>query len=85
VYTIIILPKAFDDISRLNKPVAQQITAKLEWLSENMDSITQLTLKGRWAGLSKLRSGDYRIIYEINHEAKVITVHKVGHRREIYQ
>lgn len=85
MYTVIILPKAFDDISRLDKPVAQQIAAKLEWLSENIDSITPLPLQGRWAGLSKLRSGDYRVIYEIDHEAQVITVHKAGHRRDIYK
>ncbi|TAN45401.1 MAG: type II toxin-antitoxin system RelE/ParE family toxin [Nitrospirae bacterium] len=80
-----ILPKAFDDISRLDKPIAQQIAAKLEWLSKNTNSITPLPLQGRWAGLSKLRSGDYRVIYEINHETQTITVHKIGHRRDIYQ
>jgi mRNA interferase RelE/StbE len=85
MYTVIILPRAFDDIAKLDKSVAQQIVAKLDWLSENIDSITPTPLKGRWDRLSKLRSGDYRVIYEINYEAKVITVHKVGHRRDIYQ
>jgi mRNA interferase RelE/StbE len=33
----------------------------------------------------KLKIGDWRAIYEINHDSKVVTVHKVGHRREIYK
>ena len=32
----------------------------------------------------RLRQGDYRIIYEINHASSEITIIKVGHRREVY-
>ncbi len=32
-----------------------------------------------------LKVGEWRIIYEINHDEKVVTVHRVGHRREIYK
>ncbi|MBI4189547.1 MAG: type II toxin-antitoxin system RelE/ParE family toxin [Betaproteobacteria bacterium] len=42
------------------------------------------TLSGDLSGLSKIRVGDYRILYEPDHNRKVLTVHLVGHRREIY-
>lgn len=41
-------------------------------------------LKG-FAGLYRLRVGDYRIIYCVNENELVILVIKVGHRREIYE
>lgn len=35
--------------------------------------------------LYRLRSGDYRIIYEADEDAKTVTIIKVGHRRDIYR
>ena len=85
VYQVIILPKAFEDLSKIDKTVAERITDKLTWLSENIDNITPLPLKGDLSGLYKLKVGDWRIIYDIDHKEKVITVHKIGHRKEIYR
>jgi len=33
----------------------------------------------------RLRVGDYRVIYEVNPEAKTIIIHCVRHRREVYR
>jgi len=33
----------------------------------------------------RVRQGDWRILYEINFELKVVEVVKVGHRREVYR
>jgi mRNA interferase RelE/StbE len=35
--------------------------------------------------LYRIRVGDYRIIYEVNTEARVIIVHYVRYRREAYR
>lgn len=35
--------------------------------------------------LYRIRSGDYRIIYQIHNKALIIIVVKIGHRREIYR
>ncbi|MBW1956810.1 MAG: type II toxin-antitoxin system RelE/ParE family toxin [Deltaproteobacteria bacterium] len=32
----------------------------------------------------RVRSGDYRIVYEINEASKRIIILKIGHRKEIY-
>ena len=37
------------------------------------------------AGLWRVRQGDYRIVYDIDDEHKIITVLRIGHRREIYR
>ena len=33
----------------------------------------------------KIRTGDYRIIYEVQEEVLVILIVKVGHRKDIYR
>ena len=35
--------------------------------------------------LYRLRTGDYRVIYEIQDERLIVVVVKVGHRREVYR
>ena len=37
------------------------------------------------AGLWRIRQGDYRIVYGIDDSEHLVTVVRVGHRREIYR
>ena len=84
-YSVNILSKAYDALSKIDKPIAKRITDKLAWFSENIENINTIPLTGNLSGLYKLKVGAYRVVYEIDHEKKIITVHKVGHRRDIYK
>jgi mRNA interferase RelE/StbE len=33
----------------------------------------------------RVRSGDYRLIYEVQDEALIVQIIRVGHRREVYK
>lgn len=68
----------------LDKPTAQRVLDKLKWLVGNIDDINHLALKGNLAGLYKLRIGDWRVLYEIDAGQKVLTVHRIGHRKTVY-
>ena len=85
MYEIVILPQAMEDLSRLDKGTARRIFGRLDWLAENIEDVTPLPLRGSLSGFYKLRAGDWRIIYEVEHAGKVIFVHRIGHRREIYR
>jgi mRNA interferase RelE/StbE len=41
-------------------------------------------LSGAWAGLRKIRVGDYRIIYGVDDKARLVRVVRVGHRHNVY-
>ena len=41
--------------------------------------------KVKTTGLWRIRQGDYRIIYAIDDNEQLVTVVRVGHRREIYR
>jgi len=32
-----------------------------------------------------LQIGDYRVIYDVDDEAQLVTVYKIGHRRDVYR
>ena len=37
------------------------------------------------AGLWRVRQGDYRIVYSIDDKQQLITIARIGHRREVYR
>ncbi|MBC7099394.1 type II toxin-antitoxin system RelE/ParE family toxin [Candidatus Bipolaricaulota bacterium] len=84
-YQVRFLPEAAEELSSLDKPVSQRILKKLKWLAENFADLTPEPLGGELKGLFKLRVGSYRVLYSFNRERRVIYVHLIGHRREIYK
>jgi len=41
--------------------------------------------KIRGTELWRIREGDYRIVYHIDDEEKIVTVVRIGHRRDVYR
>ena len=85
MYTIRLLKPASRALERLDKVIATRVVRRLRWLGENLESIKPEPLKGRLRGLYKVRERDYRIAYEILQSERVIIVHLIGYRREIYK
>jgi mRNA interferase RelE/StbE len=85
MYQIRILDAASRELGRLEADVRRRIVGRVHWLAENLDMIKPEALVGEFTGLYKLRVGNYRVIYEVLHSEKVIVIHLVGHRREIYR
>ena len=44
-----------------------------------------LPLRRDLKGFMKLRVGDYRVIYSIQHSTVTVCVIKIGHRRQVYE
>lgn len=80
-----ILKNASRQLKKLDPPVAKRIVDQIKWLAQHFEEIKPEALKGDLAGLFKYRKGDYRIIYEPLPNEKVIVIHEVGHRSEIYK
>ncbi len=85
MYTLRILKSASRELAQLDNEPARRIVARIRWLAENFEEIKPKVLKGELAGLYKLREGDYRVIYEVIRREKVIVIHSIGHRRDVYR
>lgn len=83
-YQVFVLHIATEELARLDKAIAQRVTSRIKWLSENFDVLPHSTLTADLRGLFKLRVGNYRIIYSVNRQERIIFIHSIGHRRDIY-
>jgi mRNA interferase RelE/StbE len=84
-YTSELTDEAKADLERLDKATAQSIVRKLRWLVASVAVMKHYALTGGWSGLYRLRVGDYRIIYDLDHTARRVVVVAIGHRREVYK
>jgi mRNA interferase RelE/StbE len=82
-YTVLILPSAQKQLSKLPDAVAARIEEKLLELEHDPRPPGCKKLRGRDAW--RIRIGDYRAIYEINDGHLIATVITIGHRREVYE
>lgn len=83
-YDIEFKSEAIIELETLTPTIQERILRKLRWLSENFENLTPQALSADLSSLFKLRIGDYRIIYSFDTKAQLITIHKVGHRRDVY-
>ena len=83
-YSIDFTSEAIADLAKIDRTNQIRIARKIKWLGENFEQITPLSLSGNLSSFFKLRVGDYRVIYAIAQSQKSLTIHQIGHRREIY-
>ena len=69
------------DVAKLGKGEAKRILDKIE-KDLSARAAGYPVLKGQFAGLRKLRIGDYRVIFAIL--GQQVLVLRIGHRSEIY-
>ena len=83
-YELIYLPSVAKDLRGLPKVIVRRILAKAEKLRDDAHPPGSAKLEGS-EHRYRLRQGDYRILYCVDDVRIVITVVKVGHRREVYR
>jgi mRNA interferase RelE/StbE len=85
-YEIRILPSALEELNATPKKFRAQITRKIDRLAADPFPPICTQLEGKQnAGVYRIRSGDYRILYTVNTTQIVVTVVKIGDRKGIYR
>jgi len=83
-YSVEFRPAVLKSLERLPKKDLRRIKKRIDGLTENLPDPATTKMKGN-NSFHKIRSGDYRIIYEIHDDLLVILVVKVGHRIDVYK
>ncbi len=76
---------AHNDLIKLDGKIRLRVLNKIQWLRSGFNELYHESLRGEFAGLIKLRVGDWRIVYQIQKEKSVILVHRVEHRSKVYR
>ena len=81
-FEVHILRRAQKELADLSKIDYERVRDAVTALSENPRPGGCKKLVGRdgW----RIRSGDYRVIYEIDDAQRKVTVLHIGHRRDVY-
>ena len=86
MYKVILSPEARAFYSQANKPLASKLArcfGQLETEPRRHNNIKRLS--GKFAGLSRFRIGDWRVLFRIDDQAQEVHVLLVAHRSEIYE
>jgi mRNA interferase RelE/StbE len=82
-YSITLAPSAARQLRKFDPDVRRRIQAALELLAVEPRPPAAIRLVGG-SGEWRVRTDDYRIVYEIKDGLLLILVLRIGHRREIY-
>lgn len=83
-YSISLAPAAARQLRKFDPQARRRIQAAIELLSSDPRPPAATRLVGG-SGEWRVRTGDYRIVYEIRDEILLVLVLRVGHRKEIYR
>ncbi len=78
-------PAALRGFKKLPRSAQQRISKAIDLLEENPRPPKAEFLQGQLSGYLRIRTGDYRIIYCIDDDARVISIVKIGDRKDIYK
>jgi mRNA interferase RelE/StbE len=82
-HSIQLSPAAARELRKFDPPVRRRIQAVLELLADEPRPPSAKRLVGG-SGEWRVRTGDYRVIYEIYDHRLLILVLRIAHRREVY-
>lgn len=83
-YRIELAPAAARQLRKLDRTAQRRVQAAIELLADVPRPGGARKLVGG-DGEWRVRTGDYRIVYEIHDDVLLILVVAIGHRRDIYE
>ena len=83
-YSVSLSPTAARQLRKFDPDVRRRIQAAIELLAEKPRPPAATRLVGG-AGEWRVRTGNYRVIYEIHDGELLVLVLRMTHRREVYE
>ncbi|MGA7462253.1 MAG: type II toxin-antitoxin system RelE family toxin [Terracidiphilus sp.] len=83
-YAVEVKPSARKELESLPDNMLARVVQRLESLRRNPKPAGVKKLKGykdQW----RIRVGDWRVLYIIDDEARLVSITRIAHRREVYR
>jgi len=82
-YELLIKRSAAKELEALPTTYRRRIATKIHHLSTEPRPVGAEKLSGEEK--YRIRQGDYRVLYEIDDQAKTVTIARIGHRGDVYR
>ncbi len=84
LYKIVFKRSVLKDIRSLPQSILQSIQQRILALSDNPIPSGAEPIAG-YKNFYRIRIGTYRIVYEVSVTIRIITIVKIGHRKDVYR
>ena len=82
-WRIVFARPAEKELAKLSSEIQLRLGRAIRSLEDDPIPASTKRLKGRQE--FRLRAGDYRVLYLLDHESHVLKIIAIGHRREVYR
>lgn len=82
-YALTFRPAALRALRKLDRQIAERIKVATEALRDDPRPSGAKMLTGSH-GLWRIRIGDYRVVYTVDDQRRIVRVAAAGHRRDVY-
>lgn len=83
-YEVRLMPQAQKDLDKFRGKLLARFETIIMGLYEEPRPHNSIKLSGG-GSRHRIRSGDYRILYEIDDKKRLVKVYRIAHRREAYR
>ena len=83
-YSIVLKKSVLKDIRKIPAVILRRIQERIALLAEDPFPNGVESIQG-YAHHYRIRIGNYRVVYEVATEIRIITVIRIGHRQNVYQ
>jgi mRNA interferase RelE/StbE len=83
-YSVVLKPSVEKDLRGLTRPIVRRVWERIEALA-NEPMPRQSTKLAGAERLYRVRVGDYRIVYSVDHAARTVIIQYVRHRSAAYK
>jgi len=85
MYEIIFDKSAEKDLDDLSSEITRRVIKAISKLAIDPRPPGVKKLQAANENLYRIRSGDYRIIYAVTDEIKIVNIRRVRHRKDVYR
>lgn len=83
-YTVIFIKSAQRDVRRIPSAALNRIRNAINMLQEKPIPSGSKKVRG-YEVIYRVRVGQYRIVYEVAKAIRIITIIRIGHRKDVYK
>jgi mRNA interferase RelE/StbE len=83
VYKVLIRPSAQKDLDVLPETEVLKVLSKIANLEHEPRPVGVQKLHGQEG--FRIRSGNYRILFEVNDSTKTVLIYRIKHRKDVYR
>ncbi len=83
-YQLKVKQKAAKELAKVRPDVGRRLLQSIESLASDPRPRQSHKLSES-ENSYRLRVGEYRVLYQVDDEARLVTIFKVGHRKEVYR